>query len=88
MNVSEQISAWLVKKQVDHAFMVTGGGAMFLNQAFGTHKQIKSIFFHHEQAAAMAADGYYRITDKPAVVIPTTGPGGINTLNGMFHLFR
>ena len=87
MNVSEQISAWLVKKQVDHAFMVTGGGAMFLNQAFGTHKQIKSIFFHHEQAAAMAADGYYRITDKPAVVIPTTGPGGINTLNGIFGAY-
>ena len=67
--------------------MVTGGGAMFLNQAFGTHKSIKSIFFHHEQAAAMAADGYYRIADKPAVVIPTTGPGGINTLNGIFGAY-
>ena len=87
MNVSEQISAWLVKKQVDHAFMVTGGGAMFLNQAFGTHKRIKSVFFHHEQAAAMAADGYYRIAEKPAVVIPTTGPGGINTLNGIFGAY-
>ena len=67
--------------------MVTGGGAMFLNQAFGTHGHIKSVFFHHEQAAAMAADGYYRIADKPAVVIPTTGPGGINTLNGVFGAY-
>lgn len=87
MNVSEQIASWLVKKHIDHAFMVTGGGAMFLNQAFGTHKSIKSVFFHHEQAAAMAADGYYRIADKPAVVIPTTGPGGINTLNGIFGAY-
>ena len=87
MNVSEQIASWLAKKHIDHAFMVTGGGAMFLNQAFGTHKRIKSIFFHHEQAAAMAADGYYRIAEKPAVVIPTTGPGGINTLNGIFGAY-
>lgn len=87
MNVSEQIATWLAKKHIDHVFMVTGGGAMFLNQAFGTHKSIKSIFFHHEQAAAMAADGYYRIADKPAVVIPTTGPGGINTLNGIFGAY-
>ena len=87
MNISEQIVSWLVKKHIDHAFMVTGGGAMFLNQAFGTQKHIKSVFFHHEQAAAMAADGYYRIADKPAVVIPTTGPGGINTLNGVFGAY-
>ena len=87
MNVAEQIAAWLVKKQLDHAFMVTGGGAMFLNQAFGSHKLIKSVFFHHEQAAAMAADGYYRIAEKPAIVIPTTGPGGINTLNGIFGAY-
>ena len=87
MNVSEQIAAWFVKKHIDHVFMVTGGGAMFLNQAFGTNKHVKSFFFHHEQAAAMAADGYYRIAEKPAVLIPTTGPGGINTLNGIFGAY-
>ena len=43
MNVSEQIAAWLNKKNVDHAFMVTGGGAMFLNQAFGTNKYYKRL---------------------------------------------
>jgi len=87
MNVSEQISKWLNNKKIDHAFMVTGGGAMFLNQAFGTNKKIKSVFFHHEQAAAMAADGYFRVSEKPAVLIPTTGPGGINTLNGVFGAY-
>ncbi|NQV76704.1 MAG: thiamine pyrophosphate-binding protein, partial [Bacteroidetes bacterium] len=87
MNVSEQIAAWLNKKNVDHAFMVTGGGAMFLNQAFGTNKNYKNTFFHHEQACAMAAEGYFRVSEKPAVVIPTTGPGGINTLNGIFGAY-
>ena len=52
MNVSDQIAAWLVKKNIEHAFMVTGGGAMFLNQAFGTHKHIKSIFFHKKKSWA------------------------------------
>jgi Flp pilus assembly pilin Flp len=42
---------------------------------------------HHEQACAMAAEGYARIAGKPAVVMLTTGPGAINALNGVFGAF-
>ncbi len=67
-----------------HAFIVTGGGAMFLNDALSHHSQIAPVFFHHEQAAAMAAEAYARIAPVPPVLNVTTGPGGINALNGVY----
>jgi acetolactate synthase-1/2/3 large subunit len=87
MRVAERITEWLQKHGIDYVFTVTGGGAMFLNQAFGSHPKVKSYYMHHEQACAMAAEGYARISGKPAIVIPTTGPGSINTLNGVFGAY-
>jgi len=87
MRVSEYIANRLSEFGVRHVFMLTGGGSMFLNYAIGKHPQIKTIFNHHEQASAMAAEGYARITGKPGVVNVTTGPGGINTLNGVYGAF-
>jgi acetolactate synthase-1/2/3 large subunit len=84
MNVSQQIADWLVEQGVERVFCVTGGGAMFLNHALGSHPRLRCTFMHHEQACAMAAEGYARVTGKPAVVNVTTGPGGINALNGVF----
>ena len=84
MRVSDYISQRLVDFGVHHVFMLTGGGAMFLNHAIGTNPNIQTIFNHHEQASAMAAEGYARITGKPGVINVTTGPGGINALNGVF----
>ena len=84
MNVSNVIFQRLVEKGIDTCFMVTGGGAMFLNDALHQNKKIKKIFCHHEQACAMAADAYYRLSGKPAIVQVTTGPGSINALNGIF----
>ena len=63
--------------------MLSGGGAMHLNDSFGNERRIKCVFNHHEQACAMAAEGYARITGKIGVVNVTTGPGGINALNGV-----
>lgn len=85
--ISEQIADWLVTQGIEQVFAVTGGGAMFLNQALASHPMLKCTFMHHEQACAMAAEGYARITGKPAVVNVTTGPGGINALNGVFGAF-
>jgi len=56
---------------------------MHLNDSVAT-SGLKFTCTHHEQAAAMAAEGYARITGVPAVLNVTTGPGGINALNGVF----
>ena len=84
MRVSEYIARKLVDLGVRQVFMLTGGGAMFLNDALAHESGLQCIFNHHEQACAIAAEGYARISGKPAVVNVTTGPGGINALNGVF----
>ena len=86
-----RIADYLVNKLneigLDKVFLITGGGAMHLNDAFTRNKKMRVTFMHHEQALAMAADGYARVTNKPAIVNVTTGPGGINALNGVFGAF-
>ena len=68
--------------RIKHVFMISGGGAMHLNDSFG--KYIPYICNHHEQASAIAAEGYARLNNDLAVVNVTTGPGGLNCLNGVF----
>jgi len=67
--------------------MVTGGGAMFLNDAIGRTPHLKYVCCHHEQSCAMAAEGYARVSGKVGVVNVTTGPGTINALNGVFGAY-
>src|SRR5574341_2291224 len=84
IRVSDYLANALADFGAGHVFMLTGGGSMFLNDAIGNHPKIKVIFNHHEQASAMAAEGYARITGKPGVVNVTSGPGGSNAMNGVF----
>jgi acetolactate synthase-1/2/3 large subunit len=72
-----------IKEYSDIVYMVTGGGAMHLNDAFGKSK-MKIVYCHHEQACSIAAESYSRISNKLATVNVTTGPGGINAINGVF----
>ena len=83
MKLSDYIFCRLREWGVRHVFLITGGGAMHLNDSIGT-SGLSYICTHHEQAAAMATEGYARITGKPGVLNVTTGPGSINALNGVF----
>jgi acetolactate synthase-1/2/3 large subunit len=78
--VFNQLADWGVR----HVFLVTGGGAMHLDDALAREKRIRYVCNHHEQASAIAAEGYARITNLPGVVCVTSGPGGINAINGIF----
>src|SRR6266568_1086383 len=84
MKLSDYVVQNLANWGVRHIFMVTGGGAMHLNDSIGKEGRIAYICNHHEQASAMAAEGYARITGTPGIVNVTTGPGAINALNGVF----
>ena len=83
MIVSDFIFDFLIKKGVDNAFVVTGGQAMYLNDALARRPEIKPIFAHHEQTCGMSADAYSRITNKLGLAIVTAGPGSINVVNGL-----
>ncbi|GAV22605.1 thiamine pyrophosphate-binding protein [Carboxydothermus pertinax] len=82
-----KVSDFVIKKLYEHGienvFLISGGGAMHLVDSVGKNKKIKYICCHHEQACAMAAEGYFRASGKMAAVIVTTGPGGTNTITGL-----
>ena len=86
-----KLSAWvadqLLANGIQDIFMITGGGAMHLNHSFGTHPHLTTTFCHHEQALSMAAEAYYRLTNRLAVVNVTSGPGGTNAITGVYGAF-
>ncbi len=84
MKLSDYIVGRLSEWGVRHIFLVTGGGAMHLNDSIGNEPRIQYVCNHHEQASAMAAEAYARISGRSGVVNVTTGPGGLNALNGVF----
>ncbi|MGD0335668.1 MAG: thiamine pyrophosphate-binding protein [Candidatus Omnitrophota bacterium] len=83
IKVTDYIAKRLADSGIRHIFMLTGGGAMHLNNSLGKDKYLKCVFNHHEQACAIAAEGYARISAKLGVVNVTSGPGGLNTLTGV-----
>ena len=83
MRVSDYIFKRLKEKYgVERVFMITGGGAMHLNDAV-LQSGLAYTCCHHEQACAIAAEGYVRAGKRLGVVNVTTGPGGLNTLTGV-----
>ncbi len=83
IKLSDYVAKRLKEKYgVKKVFLVSGGGAMHLNNSFG--KFIPYITNHHEQASGFAAEGYSRIKEELSVVNVTTGPGGLNCLNCVF----
>jgi acetolactate synthase-1/2/3 large subunit len=83
VKIADWIAAYLVERGFKFNFTVPGGGAMHLNVSFGHQEGLKNIFVQHEQSAAIAAEGYFRVTKEMPLVCCTTGPGGTNTLTGV-----
>ncbi|MFI5245446.1 MAG: thiamine pyrophosphate-binding protein, partial [Gemmatimonadales bacterium] len=87
IRLADYVMRTLVRHGVTDTFIVTGGGAMHLNDAVGRCEGMHWLPNHHEQACAMAAQGYARLLNRPALVQVTTGPGGTNALTGVFGAF-
>jgi acetolactate synthase-1/2/3 large subunit len=83
IKVSDYIAKRLTEHGICDVFMISGGGAMHLNDSLGNNPKLKYWTNHHEQACAIAAEGYYRASSKMAVVNVTSGPGGLNCLTGV-----
>ncbi len=81
--VSDYVVRFVADQGVKHVFLVTGGGAMHLNQSLGSCAEIEAICNSHEQASAICAEGYAKATDGLGVAMVTTGPGGTNAVTGV-----
>ena len=83
VKLSDWVFTFLAGEGVRHVFMLTGGGAMHLNDSLGTAEAIEYICTSHEQAAAMAAESYAKVTGGLGVCLVTAGPGGTNAITGV-----
>ena len=83
MKLSDYVVQFVAKLGVKHVFLVTGGGALHLNDSLARCKEIQFVCNHHEQACAIAAENYAKATNSIGVAMVTTGPGGSNTVTGV-----
>lgn len=83
MKVSDYIWDYVSGLGVRHVFMFPGGGAMHLVNSLGENNKLEYVTLLHEQACAMAAETYARISYNLGVALVTTGPGGTNAVTGV-----
>lgn len=86
MKISDLVISFLESKNINTAFTVSGGGCIHLIDSL-RKSTISSFCVHHEQAALMASEGYYRLKGEMSVNVVTTGPGGTNTITGLLGLW-
>ena len=83
MKISDYVASFLVEQGVRHVFLITGGAAVHLVDSIGRNPDIDYICTQHEQAAAMAAEAYSRVTQNLGVALATSGPGATNLITGV-----
>ena len=83
IKVSDFITNFFVSKGINTAFVLTGGCIVHQIDSFAQHPEMDYIPMMHEQSAAMAADGYARISGVPGLIAVTSGPGATNLLTGI-----
>ena len=88
IRVADYVAERIFQLGVKHVFTLTGGGAMFLNDAIAGHKYLEAICSHHEQASSMAAVAYAKYTNGFSVTIPTTGCGSTNCITGLLDAWQ
>lgn len=83
MKLADYVFEAFAEAGVQHVFFLPGGGAMHLVDSLGRSRRLEPIVMLHEQAAAIAAEAYARVTGNLGAVLVTTGPGGTNALTGV-----
>ena len=83
MKLSDYVVHFIAQTGAKHVFMLPGGGAMHLNDSLGRCRDLQYVCNLHEQASAIAAEAYARVTGNLGVCMVTTGPGGTNAMTGL-----
>jgi acetolactate synthase-1/2/3 large subunit len=88
MKLSDYVVSFFESQHVKHVFMVAGGGCIHLVDSFGSSPQIEYVCMHHEQGAAMAAEGYAKQKNSLGLVLVTSGPGATNAITGVLGAYQ
>ncbi len=76
----------LKKEGVEVIFGYPGGVVIPIHDLLEKYG-IRHILPRNEQGAAMAADGYFRVTGKVGVCLATSGPGATNLVTGIANAY-
>ena len=80
---AEIVFKCLEDQGVEFIFGYPGGAVLPIYDELKNHKSIKHILVRHEQGAGHAAEGYARSSNKPGVVLVTSGPGATNAVTAL-----
>ncbi len=83
MKISDAIALFLEEKGIRHVFGIIGAGNAHLFDSIYSRGYTEIVCVHHEQAACMAVQTYYRLTGKVTAALLTTGAGSTNGLTGV-----
>lgn len=83
MKLSDYVATFVQRQGVRHVFAVSGGASLHLIHSVAETPGISFLCPMHEQAGAMAADAYARVTGNLGAAIATSGPGATNLLTGV-----
>ena len=79
VKISDIIAEFLIAKDMRHVFGIIGAGNAHIFDSVGSREDaIEMVCVHHEQAATMAMQTYYRTSDRITAAILTTGGGSTN----------
>lgn len=88
MNGAQHILEAFHRHNIQTVFGYPGGCIMPLYDALVDDDRVEHVLCRHEQACALAADGYARASGKPGVCIATSGPGATNLITGVANAHR
>lgn len=80
---AEAVAEALEQLGIRHAFGIIGAGNVHLFEAITRRGYTEIVCVHHEQAACMAVQTYYRTHGRLAVALLTTGAGSTNGVTGV-----
>ena len=83
IKVSDYIAQFLAEMKISHVFAITGGASIHIIHSLAERNDIDFICTHHEQAGAMAADVYSRVSNTIGCSVATSGPGAMNMITGI-----
>jgi pyruvate oxidase len=78
--IVDQLAAW----GVDYVFGLPGTTCLGVVDAIRKHDTIRFIKVRHEEAAALMASAYAKLTGKVGVCLTIAGPGATNLITGLY----
>ena len=83
MKLSSYVIDFIARLGVKHVFFLPGGAAMHLNDSLGRHPGLHPVCNLHEQACAISAEAYAKVSEGFGVAMVTAGPGSTNAVTGV-----